>query len=80
MTSLTEVYSLFLASSGVQTDSRRLTENQLFFALKGSSFDGNLYAEKAILAGAYAAVVEFAAAVGKYAEGESGTAAKYAAE
>ena len=58
MTSLTEVYSLFLASSGVQTDSRRLTENQLFFALKGPSFDGNLYAEKVILAGAYAAVVD----------------------
>ena len=31
-------------------------------------------------AGEHAAVVEFAAAVGKYAEVESGTAAKYAAE
>lgn len=58
MTSLQEVYQLFLTSSGVQTDSRNIAPHQLFFALKGASFDGNSYAVDAIKKGACAAIVD----------------------
>ena len=58
MTSLKEVYNLFLASSGAETDSRKIVENSLFFALKGPNFDGNTYAENALENGAYAAIVD----------------------
>ena len=52
-----ELYQLFQASAGVNTDTRTLKENQLFVALKGESFDGNAFALKALEAGAVAAVV-----------------------
>lgn len=58
MTSLEEVYRVFLASSGVQTDSRKVSKNQLFFALKGPNFDGNQYAAEALKKGACACVVD----------------------
>ena len=58
MTSLKEVYSFFLASSGVETDSRKSLDNKLFFALKGEKFDGNTYALSAIEKGAVAAIVD----------------------
>lgn len=58
MTSINEVYHLFLASSGAVTDSRKIVENSLFFALKGPNFDGNIYAENALENGAYAAIVD----------------------
>jgi len=58
MTSLQEVYQLFLKSSGVQTDSREVTSNQLFFALNGPNFDANTFAHQAIEKGALAAIVD----------------------
>ena len=58
MTPLEEVYRLFLASSGVQTDSRNVAPNQLFFALKGPNFDGNQYAADAVKKGAHACIVD----------------------
>ena len=58
MTSLQEVYQLFLKSSGVQTDSRKVTSNQLFFALNGPKFDANTFAHQAIEKGALAAIVD----------------------
>jgi len=58
MTSLKEVYQLFLKSSGVQTDSRKTTSNQLFFALNGPNFDANAFAQQAIEKGALAAIVD----------------------
>lgn len=36
----------------VSTDSRRITQGDLFFALKGERFDGNMYAEGAFASGA----------------------------
>ena len=42
------LYEKFLASSGVVTDSRKIVGGELFFALRGENFDGNLYAEKAL--------------------------------
>lgn len=58
MTSLQEVYALFLASSGIETDTRKPVLNTLFFALKGPSFDGNAFAKNAIEKGALAAIVD----------------------
>ena len=58
MTPLKEVYRLFLASSGVQTDSRKIAPNQLFFALKGPNFNGNRYAADALNKGASACIVD----------------------
>ena len=54
---ITELYELFLASKGVNTDTRTLQPGQLFFALKGENFDGNAYAVKALESGAAYAVV-----------------------
>ncbi len=58
MTSLNEVYQLFIKSSGVQTDSRKINSNQLFFALNGPNFDANTFAHQAIKKGALAAIVD----------------------
>ena len=51
------LYEIFRKSSGVNTDSRTVRENQLFVALKGENFDGNAFAMKALEAGALCAVV-----------------------
>lgn len=58
MTAITDIYSLFLQSAGVCTDSRNMAPGMIFFALKGDNFDGNRYAAAAIGAGASAAVID----------------------
>ena len=54
---ISELYPLFLASKGVNTDTRTLQPGQIFVALKGETFDGNAYALKALESGAAYAVV-----------------------
>lgn len=61
---ISELYALFLASKGVNTDTRTIQPGQLFVALKGETFDGNAYAMKALEAGAAYAIVN------EYAEGD----------
>ncbi len=53
-----QLFQVFLRSSGVNTDSRAVKRGELFFALKGDKFDGNLYAAQALEAGASAVVVD----------------------
>ncbi len=53
-----ELYKLFQDSTGVQTDTRQLKEGELFIALKGDNFNGNLYATKALENGARFAIVD----------------------
>jgi UDP-N-acetylmuramoyl-tripeptide--D-alanyl-D-alanine ligase len=53
-----QLKNVFLRSSGVVTDSRSVKPGELFFALKGDKFDGNLYAAQALEAGALAVVVD----------------------
>ena len=53
-----ELYSIFLQSSGIATDTRKIEKGNLFFALQGSNFDGNRFAKQAIINGALAAVVD----------------------
>jgi len=53
-----QLYSIFLQYPSVQTDTRKLTPGDIFFALKGPSFNGNLFALQALQAGAAYAVVD----------------------
>lgn len=55
---IAEIHQLFLNSSGVNTDTRSIQKNQLFFALKGANFNGNTYALTAIEQGAAYAVID----------------------
>lgn len=55
---IAEIYSLFQQSNGITTDTRKITDNCLFFALKGDNFNGNTFAEKAIESGASYAIID----------------------
>lgn len=56
--SLEELYAKFQQSSGICTDTRKLTPGCLFVALKGGNFNGNAFAVKAIEGGASWAIVD----------------------
>lgn len=53
-----ELYQLFLQHPSVQTDTRKLKEADLFFALKGDNFNGNKFALPALEKGASYAIVD----------------------
>lgn len=53
-----QLYELFLQHPSVQTDTRKLKEGDLFFALSGPNFNGNDFALHAIEAGAAYAIVD----------------------
>lgn len=53
-----ELYQAFLDSDGITTDTRNIKKNGLFFALKGSNFNGNLFADEAIKNGAKLAIID----------------------
>lgn len=48
----------FINSSGVCTDTRKITPNCLFFALKGENFDGNSFTDQALEKGAAKVVID----------------------
>jgi UDP-N-acetylmuramoyl-tripeptide--D-alanyl-D-alanine ligase len=56
-----ELYQLYLQHPSIQTDTRKLKKGDIFFALKGPTFNGNAFAEQALQAGAAYAVVDEAA-------------------
>jgi UDP-N-acetylmuramoyl-tripeptide--D-alanyl-D-alanine ligase len=53
-----QLYDLFLAYPSVKTDTRKLAVGDLFFALKGPTFNGNAFAQKAISDGASYAIID----------------------
>lgn len=55
------LYQLFLKSTGVSTDTRKIDPGNIFFALKGPNFNANEFASKALEMGASAVVVDEAA-------------------
>lgn len=55
---INELYQLYQKSTGVSTDTRKIEPGNLFFALKGPSFNGNEYARLALDQGASYAVVD----------------------
>ena len=58
MKKIEELYALFQKHPKVVTDSRKIEDGCLFFALKGEKFNGNKYAKEAIRKGAAYAIVD----------------------
>ena len=52
------LHRLFMETTGVSTDTRKIHKNCLYVALKGDTFDGNLFAAEALDLGAKYAVVD----------------------
>jgi UDP-N-acetylmuramoyl-tripeptide--D-alanyl-D-alanine ligase len=53
-----QLYDIFLQYPSVQTDTRKIKSGDLFFALKGPSFNGNAFALQALESGAAYAIVD----------------------
>lgn len=53
-----QLHELFLQFPQISTDTRKITPNCIFFALKGDNFNGNSYAKQALENGAVYAVVD----------------------
>lgn len=59
--SISELYEIFIKYPKISTDSRKIEKDSLFFALKGDSFNGNIYATKALENGATFSIIDEAA-------------------
>ena len=55
---IASLYQTYLKYPAIQTDSRKVKEGEIFFALKGEHFNGNLFAAEALRKGAAAVVVD----------------------
>lgn len=53
-----ELYKLYSKHFLVDTDTRKIRQNSIFFALKGDNFNGNKFAEKALENGAIFSIVD----------------------
>jgi UDP-N-acetylmuramoyl-tripeptide--D-alanyl-D-alanine ligase len=53
-----QLYGLFKESTGVSTDTRTIRKGEMFFALWGNKYNGNLYAGEALEKGASCAVID----------------------
>lgn len=58
MTDIASLYKLFLAHPIVTSDTRDCPKDSIFFALKGTSYNGNLFAKKALELGCAYVVVD----------------------
>ena len=52
------LHQLFLLCKSITTDTRKITEDSLFFALKGDNFDANTFTEEALQKGAKYVVID----------------------
>jgi UDP-N-acetylmuramoyl-tripeptide--D-alanyl-D-alanine ligase len=55
---LSILYDLYLKSTGISTDTRKIDKGNLFFALKGPNFNANEFAAKALEMGASLVVID----------------------
>ena len=55
---INELYDIYCRFPSVQTDTRKIKQDDLFFALKGPNFNGNDYAKTALEAGAAYCIVD----------------------
>lgn len=55
---IASIYQIFLKCTCVTTDSRNCPEGSLFIALKGETFNGNVFAAKALEAGSVYVIVD----------------------
>ncbi|WP_100615458.1 UDP-N-acetylmuramoyl-tripeptide--D-alanyl-D-alanine ligase [Confluentibacter citreus] len=53
-----QLHTLFLECHSACTDTRKIKENDMFFALKGDNFNGNSYAKQAINLGAKYVIID----------------------
>jgi UDP-N-acetylmuramoyl-tripeptide--D-alanyl-D-alanine ligase len=53
-----ELYTIYLRYPSIQTDTRKLQKDDLYFALTGPNFNGNSFAQKAIEQGASYAIID----------------------
>ncbi len=58
MNQVEKLLSIFNSSTGVNTDTRSIQSGQLFVALKGPNFNGNLFAKQALETGAMHVVID----------------------
>ena len=58
MISTEQLYTIFQQHPSVTTDTRKINKSDIFFALKGPSFNGNTFAQQALDAGASYAVID----------------------
>lgn len=56
--SIEDLYAIYTTHPSVVTDTRKLKSGDIYFALKGPNFNGNLFADAALKAGASFAVVD----------------------
>jgi len=55
---INELYEIYLKYPSIKTDTRKVKEGDIYFALKGPNFNGNLFTDKAIENGAVYCVVD----------------------
>ena len=55
---ISELYEIYKMYPSVQTDTRKIKKNDLFFALEGPNYNGNLFAQQALDLGAAYAIVD----------------------
>ncbi|GMN10996.1 UDP-N-acetylmuramoyl-tripeptide--D-alanyl-D-alanine ligase [Croceitalea sp. MTPC9] len=55
---LSKLHELFLQFPNISTDTRKVSKDCLFFALKGPNFNGNTFAEDALKKGAAYAIID----------------------
>lgn len=55
---LEKLYTHYLETHSVSTDTRKIEKGAIFFALKGANFNGNSFAEKAVELGAKIALID----------------------
>ena len=53
-----ELHKIFLQTSGVSIDTRRINENSLFFAISGERFNANTFAAEALTKGASYVIID----------------------
>ena len=52
------LYTIYLQHPSIQTDTRKIKKDDLFFALKGENFNGNKFAAESLTKGAAYAIVD----------------------
>ena len=55
---IAQLYEQFISSTGVCTDTRKISKGCIFFALKGENFDGNKFTDEALEKGASKVVID----------------------
>ena len=58
MISIEQLYQIFLQHPLISTDTRKIADGCLFFALKGEKFDANTFAKQALETGAAYAIID----------------------